>query len=94
MFKNDVFDFGHYLFVIAPRKGKKIKEILLKKVSFLGLDEYILDVKVPTLKEYDRYIVINMLPTAEAVSAVKEVNYVLKQQQPHRLTEAEFASIY
>ena len=91
------FEKGFFAVEVVSRRGKSVKSSLESMISRFELDNVIFGVFVSDEKVYANYILVNMIATPKAISAILHLNNVKKfmgsNQNPLPLTEAEVASM-
>ena len=91
------FEKGLFVIEVVSRRGKSVKSSLESMVSRSNLDDVIFGVRIFNDKALANYIVVDMVATPKAISAILHLNNVKRfmgsNQNPLPLTEAEVASM-
>ena len=92
------FEKGLFVIEVVSRRGKSVKSSLESMVSRSNLDDVIFGVRAFNDKALANYIVVDMVATPKAISAILHLNNVKRfmgsNQNPMPLTEAEVASMF
>ena len=89
------------VYVYAKKNSVKnlenVKSAINSVVSRSNLNDVIFDVVISSEKEYNNFLLINMIPTPEAISAILRLNNVMyflgSNHNPTSLTESEVQSM-
>ena len=92
------FEKGWFVVEVVSRRGKSVKTSMESMVSHSELDDVIFGVSISPMKEFGNYILVDMIATPKAISAILRLNNVKRfmgsNQNPLPLTEAEVAFMF
>lgn len=92
------FEKGWFVVEVVSRKGKSVKISLESMVSRSQLDDLIFGVFISPIKEFDNYLLVDMIATPKAISAILHINnvkrFVGSNHNPLPLTESEISSMF
>lgn len=92
------YEKGLFVVEVVSRRGKSVKSSLESMISRSNLDDVIFGVSISPMKEFGNYILVDMIATPKAISAILHLNNVKRfmgsNQNPMPLTEAEVSSMF